>query len=117
MLTISKKLRWVHTVTVLVPADHGQDEQTCRVTFQLAPTEVLAEANTNADLLIEAVVARIDDLVDGDGRPLDWDDELRREVLTLPYVRMAVIKAYFASVSGARSGNFDGSAGLGRAAN
>lgn len=59
----------------------------------------------NYAALVDAIVVSLDDLANGDGKPLPYNTAVRKAVLDLPYVRTALFRTYSEAVSGARRGN------------
>ena len=95
-----------HKVTARVPIDGGFRDEVFEVRFQLASNP---DADLSADSLKDAflrdVVVEIDELVNADGAPLRWSDEVREAVFALPWARMAILRGYFEAVVGGRAGN------------
>ncbi len=109
MFRIVENPEFTHTVPVAVPADGGHREETMRVRYRVIGDD-LAESfdlqdPTGVKEFLRAVIVRIDDLVGGDGKPLEWSTELREVVLGLPYARLALLRGYLSAVVKARLGN------------
>ncbi len=109
MFRIVENPEFTHTVPVAVPSDGGHREETMRVRFRVIADE-LADSFDLQDPVgvkdfLRAVIVRIDDLVGGDNKPLDWSVDLRELVLGLPYARLALLRGYMTAVVKTRLGN------------
>lgn len=109
MFNIITRPQFTHTVKVAVPADGGCREESMQVRFQALPDDEAdgfrLDDPDGMKGFLRRVVLRIDDLVGGDGIPIDWSDETRELVLALPWARMALMRAYTLAVVNARLGN------------
>jgi len=109
MFIVDTNPSFTHKVIVQVPVDGGYEEQTLQATFAVIPAEVAAEfdlggASGSTDFL-KRIILKLDDLVDKDKKPVPYNDALRDQLIALPFMRLALSRAYFTGVSGARSGN------------
>jgi len=109
MFKIVENPEFTHVVPVPVPTDGGHREETMRVRYRvigddLADSFDLQDPNGVKDFL-RAVIVRIDDLVGGDNKPLEWSADLRELVLGLPYARLALLRGYMTAVIKTRLGN------------
>jgi hypothetical protein len=100
---------FTHVVKVMVPIDGGHREETFKATYKVLKTNEinrfdLSDPGASREFLCEAVVS-LEDIADAQGNPLPYSDELRDQVLALPYARSALARGYFDAVSKARSGN------------
>ncbi len=101
-----KDYRFTWPVSVLVPTEDGQKECEFTGRFRLLAREAIdkstADDPVNADENLGklAMTGWGDDLVQ-DGKPLPYSVEARDELLKLPFVRLAVARAYWNAVSGA----------------
>lgn len=102
MFTLQKNPVFKTTARIVVPTEEGDVEQTLGVKFRLLPDDATKMEPT--EFLREAVVL-LDDIVDEAGRPLTYDDALREQMITIPFVRMGLIRAYWAALSKAKVGN------------
>ena len=99
-------------VTIPVPGEgrHERHRITCK--FRALPQDRLDElvggplagtgdraGSPDAAVLREALIGW-DGVQDEDGNPLGFDDESRDRLLGIPFVRTAMVRAYFASVNG-----------------
>ncbi|MBV1918997.1 MAG: hypothetical protein KUG65_13180 [Sphingomonadaceae bacterium] len=98
-----------HTVTAVVPIDGGHREEDFDVTYNvLEPDEVGGfELSTNEGTkeFLLAIVKRLDDVGDAEGKPMPYSDALRDDVLKLPYARAAISSGYFEAITKAKKGN------------
>lgn len=109
MFRIVENPEFTHTVPVPVPSDGGHREETMRVRYRVISDELadsfdLQEPAGVKDFL-RAVIVRIDDLVGGDNKPLEWSADLREVVFGLPYARLALLRGYMTAVVKTRLGN------------
>ena len=94
-------------VTVCVPVDGGHKDQTFKVKFLVVDVDELGEANGLAgqQKLLQRVVRGMEDLVGDEDQPLDYSDELRDQLIRVPYVRAAMLQTYLAALGKTRVGN------------
>jgi len=109
MFVVDPDPQFTHTVKVKVPVDGGYEEQSCKATFRVIPTEEaatfdLTDGAESTEFLRRALVS-LDDLVDGNKQPVPYNDTLRDQLLSRAYFRTAVARTYFAAMTGAQSGN------------
>ncbi len=106
MLKITARPRFTHKVVAHVPVDGGFAREEFRATFRLAADSA---ADLSTDTLKEAflrdIVVELHDLTDAEGYPAPWSDETRDQAFALPWVRLALLKAYFEAIVGVRQGN------------
>jgi hypothetical protein len=109
LFKIVENPEFTHEVEAQVPVDGGHERQSMRVTYRVIPVEEADAADLGGregtDALLDRIVVRIDDLVDPDGKPVEWNDRVRAQVLRLPYARLALVRGYYDGVSGARRKN------------
>jgi hypothetical protein len=97
-------------VVAQVPGEDGEfREEDFRARFNVVPAGEMAGFDLASpagtyDFLKRAIVS-LDELVDGDGRPLAYSPEIGEQVLALPYARLALARAYLGGVTKARTGN------------
>lgn len=109
MFNIAERPEFTHEVKIAVPADNGYREDSMRVRFRAIPDEE-ADAFRLDDPdgmkgFLREIIVHIDDLVGGDGKPIAWSEDVRELVLGMPWVRMALMRAYTMAVVNARLGN------------
>ena len=109
MFNIAERPEFTHEVKIAVPADKGYREESMRVRFRAIPDEE-ADAFRLDDpdgmkAFLREIIVHIDDLVGGDGKPIAWSEDVRELVLGMPWVRMALMRAYTVAVVNARLGN------------
>lgn len=101
------------TVMVLVPTDDGQQEQQFTGRFRVLTTSEVNDydfrsADDTTRFLRDVFLGWEADLRDDDGQPLAASDENMNFLVSLPYIRFALQRAYFDAVSGlpaAKRGN------------
>lgn len=103
--------KFTREITVRVPTDGGFENQTMMVTYQTLPTDqveaMLATGTGNQGMrdFASAICAHIDDLVDVDGKPLAWNDAVKKQVLALPYAFLPIREGYLVAMDEARAKN------------
>ncbi|ODR93524.1 hypothetical protein AUC70_11710 [Methyloceanibacter stevinii] len=109
MFKIIDEPKFTIPVTIKVPVDGGHKDETLTATFKVLKTETLAGFNMTTEQgtrdMLDAAVDRLDDLADGDGKPLEFNDEVKAAVLSLPYARAGLANAYYAAVTKVARGN------------
>lgn len=106
MLTIKKDHTFKWPVRVQIPNNSGSfDVQTFQCHFKSLTQDELDErlsgAADNIDFeLLEEVLVSADDIKDEDGKRLDFDDEVKNLLLSIPYIRTSMAETYFAAMSG-----------------
>lgn len=107
------KLKTEHTyswpVTVQIPADGGKfTKATFDAAFKVIPQDridaILRGGNVDAELLRE-VTEGWKGIQDENGNDLPFSEAARDTLLSVPYVRSALVEAYLDSLSGARRKN------------
>ncbi|MBU0931322.1 MAG: hypothetical protein KJ585_04885 [Alphaproteobacteria bacterium] len=95
---------FTHDVKVSVPVDGGFVPQTFKATFRLMSTNEVAtfdlEDGGASTTFLRRVVIGMDEVVDSANEPLPYSDQLRDQLLDLPYVRVALARTYFSAISG-----------------
>jgi hypothetical protein len=100
---------FAHDVEVQVPVDGGYESHKLRTRFRVADFDELTGFNLSTaaeqTAYVERIVEGFENVVDGTGEPLAMNDGLRRRLLGMPFVRAAVMRAYEAAMTGARTKN------------
>lgn len=109
MFKIAKSPEFTHKVTVQVPVDGGHQEQTLKCRFRVISAETLALHDLmtaeGTESWLRAICVRFEDVVDDDGQPVEQSDDLTNTLLGIPYVRLALVRAYTVAMSKAKLGN------------
>ncbi len=109
MFKVTEKRTFTHPVTVMTPADGGHAEETFKCTFNYLDVDQVEGFDLNTKegttAFLQAIVNRLDDLVNDHGNPMTYNDALRDQVIKLGSVRSALIAAYLEAVSKAKTGN------------
>lgn len=108
MFIVSSNRTFTHPVKVMVPVDGGHKEQSFKTTFRVIDADAderdLTSAAGSTSFLKEVVIG-MDELVDDQEQAVPYSDELRDRMLKLPFVRVALARAYMTAVSKAPTGN------------
>jgi hypothetical protein len=108
MFKIIANPTFTHPVKVQVPIDGGHREESFRATFRVVDADAderdLGSAAGSTAFLRDTVIG-MEELVDADGKSVDYSDELRDQLLKLPFVRAALARTYFLAVSKVAAGN------------
>jgi hypothetical protein len=111
MFKIAANPTFTHNVDVFVPTDGGHSKQSFKATFRVAPTaesdETAPDLSTisGSTTFLRDVIVGMSELVGADDQPLTYSDQVRDELLKLPYVRSALARTYFTAVNKASVGN------------
>lgn len=107
MFKIAKEPTFTRNVTICVPVDGGFSNQSMKVTFRVLPTDQLSSTSGNEGQIedLRRVIVAMDDLVDEADQPISYSDEIRDQLIAVPYVRLALLHSYVESVSKAKAGN------------
>jgi hypothetical protein len=102
MFKLQKSPTFTTKVTLVVPTDEGQVEQTIKARFKLVGDEL-----TQADpvTFLRAAVLSLSDIADEDGNQLSYDSDLLDKMLALPFARVGLVRAYWQAMAGAKLGN------------
>jgi hypothetical protein len=109
MFQLAQKNTCKWPVTVLVPQDGGKRaKQTFSAEFSLLPDErqrELKNGSVSDEEFLREVVVGWDGVQDADGAELPFGDEALDRLIAIPYVRAALIEAYFDFAAGGRRKN------------
>ena len=112
MFKIAKTPTFRHEVTIKVPVDGGFENQTIGVVYRVLDDEAMKAHEWNTldgqKAWLRAVIARLDDMVDEDGKALAYNDGVRDQVIALSYARGPLMKGYTDAMIPALVGNSDG---------
>lgn len=109
MFVLTTNPTFVHAVKVRVPIDGGFRDEDFRAKFRVIPTDEIAkfdlsEAAGSSDFL-RAAIAETYDVVDAANQAVPYSDELRDQLINVPFVRAGFVSAYFDGVGAAKRGN------------
>lgn len=108
MFVINTKPTFTRTVEVKVPKGSDFEIQTFKATFQVVEEteDAITVGDTVAlnDMLRERIVSMAD-LEDADGKTITYSKAVRDQVLSLPYVRLALMATYNKAMFGEIAGN------------
>lgn len=107
MFTVTQDPQFTHDVKVQVPVDGGHKEETFKCRFRVIPVEELDDLLTveGQKLALQRVIVSMSDLVDDQKEEVTYSDELRDQLIGVPYVRAGLLQTYRAAVVKARPGN------------
>lgn len=107
MAFIIKKIQeYFWNITISEPVDGGFSDQKVRVKFKMLKQErideiIKNEAEEDADILDEVLVGWDEQsFKDEQGNNLVFSQENKDLVLSVPFVRTAMVKGFFASIAG-----------------
>lgn len=99
MFKIVKHPTFRTTARINVPTDEGPIEQTISVRFKVAADTADSGADGGIPWLREHILS-MDDLADEKGEPVAYDEQVRDQLIDMPFVRVGLFRAYFDAVSG-----------------
>jgi len=107
MFTVTDDPQFTHDVKVQVPVDGGHKEETFKTRFRVIPLEELEDLASleGQKLALKRVIVTMSDLIDHEKNEVSYSDELRDQLIDVPYVRMALIRTYREGILKARPGN------------
>lgn len=106
MFKLAAEPIFTHVVPILVPVDGGLEKQTMKVTYNVLTSERYRELlDEDQFALVRELIARIEDVVDQNGDPMDYNDALRDHLIELPYVRLGLLRGYNDAIVGAQAKN------------
>lgn len=107
MFTVTNDPQFTHDVKVQVPVDGGHKEETFKTRFRVIPIEELDDLSSleGQKLALKRVIVSMSDLVDNEGKEVSYSDELRDQLIGVPYVRLSLIRTYREGITKARPGN------------
>ncbi|MDE1917670.1 MAG: hypothetical protein KGJ57_18175 [Sphingomonadales bacterium] len=105
MFVVTHEPKFTHTVKVQVPTDKGHEVQSFKATFKVLPVIEEGDATRSAKETLEAALCGVSDLVDDANQAVTYTDELRDQLIAIPYVRIALLDAYIKGVTKAPAGN------------
>jgi hypothetical protein len=106
MLKVSARPQFKQKITASVPIDGGSRDEVFFVTYRLAsePDKDMSSPARQDDF-VRDIVVELHDVADETGKAVPHSDELLSSVLALPWAKLAIIRGYFAAITGARAGN------------
>jgi hypothetical protein len=115
MFRINPNPTFTRTVKINVPTDinaptdTGSFEETMRARFRVLGIKEFEGFDLGTEpgmrSFLDRAVVKCDELLDLDGNPVEWSDEVRDRLFDLPHVRVALIRTYTESLAEARKGN------------
>jgi hypothetical protein len=104
---IKKDKAYTWPITISEPMDGGGfNDQKIRVKFKMLPQArideiVKNEAEEDADILRDVLIGWDDEAFkDETGAPIPFNVENKDLILSVPFVRLALVKGYFDSIAG-----------------
>ncbi|PZQ20463.1 MAG: hypothetical protein DI569_15460 [Sphingopyxis macrogoltabida] len=109
MFTYDPRPTFTHKVKVKVPVDGGHADQDFKATFAVMPADEVSDYELgtipgSTDFLKKIIVS-MSDLVGKDDQPVSYNDQVRDGMLSLVYVRKALVQTYLQAMAGAQAGN------------
>lgn len=90
------------TVNIKVPTDNGITDQSFVARFRVMDD---ADSALQVDDFLRRAILHVEDVQDDDGELIASSDDLIARLVAQPFVRVALITAYWAALSGAKAGN------------
>lgn len=118
MFKVIDEPQFVEDVRVDVPDGSGWRQEILRTRFRIprvSDMDALEQAG-GAIAVLERIVVNFEDLADEAGKPVDGAGEWRDKLLGYPFIRTALLKAFYVAQAGLRLGNSGASAAPGPAA-
>lgn len=106
MFTFQKDYRFTWPVTVFVPTNAGQEEQSFTGHFRLLPKAELEEllakdpGNDDATVCRAALVGWGDDLVTEEKAQVPFSKDALEQLVMVPFIRVAIARAYWTAANG-----------------
>ncbi len=97
MFKLQKSPTFTTTATIAVPTDDGLVNQTMTVRFRLLDDE--SQKLDVVPWLREAILS-ISDIADDDGNQLAFGSEVLDKILSLPFARVGLVRAYWQAMVG-----------------
>lgn len=109
MFVVAKESQFTHAVTVEVPIDGGHRKETFKARFRVLDSAKIdgfdLDSEEGSTELLKAAIVTLDELVDENNKPVPYSDELRDQLIVVPFVRAALAKTYFAAIGKSARGN------------
>ena len=109
MFKVDENPSFIRTVKVKVPKGEGHEEQTFKAAFNVVDDEIVdgVQLQNAAEVkkVLRKMLAGMEDLANTAGEAIPYSEEIREKILKLPYVRIALLAAYYEGVTDQRSGN------------
>lgn len=107
MFKITTNPTFTHSVHVMVPVDGGHKEQTFKATFAVMDVEELERVQDEEGQrgVLRKVIKGFDELIGDDDKPVPFSDDLREQLIGVPFVRIALFQTYLKAISKAKAGN------------
>lgn len=109
MFEVVQERQFTARLKSATPVDGGTREETFKATYRVLSTERIDEIDLatkeGTDEFLRAVIVELHELVDANRQALPYNDEIRDQVMIIPYARRALIDGYFSNVNKARKGN------------
>jgi hypothetical protein len=109
--TVTSERQFTARLRVLVPVDGGHREEAFKARYRVLDTARIEDFDLQnggkeaSDEFLRAVIVDLFDLLGEDGQPITYNDEVRDQVINIPYARIALVQGYFDGVSKGRRGN------------
>lgn len=104
MFKIDPNPTFKRRVKLRVPSDDGFAERSIEVTFKALTLSRLLEFDDTTlagmQALLTTVVSHVGDIQGADGTTLTFDDEVKRALLDIPFVRNAMAASYKNALAG-----------------
>lgn len=103
------KAEFQREVEIKVPVNGGFKIETIDVTFVALDfgdgEELLTADDMQLKEYVRRTIVKIDGIVDENDKPVEWNDEVAKQVLNIPYVFSSIHETYQRTMSEARVKN------------
>ncbi len=109
MFKLTQESQFTARVRAQVPVDGGHREEPFKVRYRVIDTERMDDFDLSTtegtDGFLRACIVELMEIADENGQPLPYNDDVRDEVIRIPYARIALVRGYFDNISKGRRGN------------
>ena len=113
MFKLKKETTFIRTAHIDVPTENATrpfETHDLRCRFKVVDTDAFEQLLENeedgADVINQVFIEPVDEIgMDGSDDPLPWNEETRALLLSKPYVRVALLRAYAEGIRGRKRKN------------
>lgn len=107
MFVLTDQPRFTHDVEVNTPVDGGFKKETFKATYAVIDVEEIGDTHSleGQKSLLQRVVVGLEDILDGNKKPVPYSDEFRDRLIGIPFIRKALLNTYLEAVINGPVGN------------